>query len=121
MTDDTGIIQHARFGIPNLKEGYCIDDNARALIMALMAYNQDKNQKAIKLMPVYLSFIQYMQREDGNFRNFLSFNRNYLDEIGSEDSFGRTIWSLGYLICAGPNNSYREFGKELFSHSNTSL
>ncbi|MCZ4243616.1 glycosyltransferase [Pedobacter punctiformis] len=117
LTDDTGIIQHARFGIPNLKEGYCIDDNARALIMALMAYDQDKNQKALKLIPVYLSFIQYMQREDGNFRNFLSFNRNYLDEIGSEDSFGRTIWALGYLICTGPNNSYREFGKELFSHS----
>ncbi|WP_316803330.1 glycosyltransferase [Pedobacter nototheniae] len=117
LTDDTGIIQHARFGIPNLKEGYCIDDNARALIMTLMAYDQDKNQKALKLMPIYLSFIQYMQREDGNFRNFLSFNRTYLDEVGSEDSFGRTIWSLGYLICAGPNNSYREFGKELFSHS----
>jgi len=117
LTDDTGIIQHARFGIPNLKEGYCIDDNARALIMALMAYEQDKNQKALKLIPVYLSFIQYMQREDGNFRNFLSFNRNYLDEVGSEDSFGRTIWSLGYLICVAPNNSYREFGRELFSHS----
>ncbi|KLT64249.1 glycosyltransferase family 4 protein [Pedobacter sp. BMA] len=117
LTDDTGIIQHARFGIPNLKEGYCIDDNARALIMALMAYEQDKNQKAVKLMPVYLSFIQYMQCEDGNFRNFLSFNRNYLDEVGSEDSFGRTIWSLGYLISAAPNNSYREFGRELFSHS----
>ncbi|MCX2574565.1 glycosyltransferase family 4 protein [Pedobacter sandarakinus] len=117
LTDDTGIIQHARFGIPNLKEGYCIDDNARALIMALMAYEQDKNQKALKLMPIYLSFIQYMQKDDGNFRNFLSFNRNYLDEVGSEDSFGRTIWSLGYLISAAPNNSYREFGRELFSHS----
>jgi len=117
LTDDTGIIQHARFGIPNLKEGYCIDDNARALIMALMAYEVDKNQKALKLMPVYLSFIQYMQLEDGNFRNFLSFNRNYLDEVGSEDSFGRTIWSLGYLINVAPNNSYREFGRELFSHS----
>ena len=117
LTDDTGIIQHARFGIPNLKEGYCIDDNARALILALMAFEQNKNQTALKLMPVYLSFIQYMQTEDGNFRNFLSFNRNYLDEIGSEDSFGRTIWSLGYLICVAPNNSYREFGRELFSHS----
>ena len=117
LTDDTGIIQHAKFGIPNLKEGYCIDDNARALILSLMAYDQDKNKKALKLMPRYLSFIQYMQREDGNFRNFLSFNRNYLDEVGSEDSFGRTIWSLGYLICIGPNNSYREFGKELFSNS----
>ncbi|WP_316737156.1 glycosyltransferase [Pedobacter aquatilis] len=117
LTDDTGIIQHAKFGIPNLKEGYCIDDNSRALILSLLAYEQDKNQKALKLMPVYLSFIQYMQREDGNFRNFLSFNRNYLDEVGSEDSFGRTIWSLGYLICAAPNNSYREFGRELFANA----
>lgn len=117
LTDDTGIIQHARFGIPNLKEGYCIDDNARALILALMAYEQNKNQSALKLMPIYLSFIQYMHTDDGNFRNFLSFNRNYLDEVGSEDSFGRTIWSLGYLINVAPNNSYREFGRELFSNS----
>ncbi|RNL52481.1 glycosyltransferase family 4 protein [Pedobacter jejuensis] len=117
LTDDTGIIQHAKFGIPNLKEGYCIDDNARALILSLLAYDQNKNQKALKLMPIYLSFIQYMQTEDGNFRNFLSFNRNYLDEVGSEDSFGRTIWSLGYLISIAPNNSYREFGRELFSNS----
>ncbi|GGI25870.1 glycosyltransferase family 4 protein [Pedobacter mendelii] len=117
LTDDTGIIQHAKFGIPNLKEGYCIDDNARALILSLLAYDQDKNQKALQLMPIYLSFIQYMQTDDGNFRNFLSFNRNYLDEIGSEDSFGRTIWSLGYLVCIAPNNSYREFGRELFSNS----
>jgi len=117
LTDDTGIIQHARFGIPNLKEGYCIDDNARALIMALLSYQHDKNATALKLLPRYLSFIQYMQLEDGNFRNFLSFNRNYLDEVGSEDSFGRTIWALGYLISSGPNNSYREFGRELFGHS----
>ncbi|UKT65470.1 glycosyltransferase family 4 protein [Pedobacter mucosus] len=117
LTDDTGIIQHAKFGIPNLKEGYCIDDNARALILTLLAYDQNKNQTSLKLMPIYLSFIQYLQREDGNFRNFLSYNRNYLDEVGSEDSFGRTIWSLGYLIYAGPNNSYREFGKELFSNA----
>ncbi|WP_443947512.1 glycosyltransferase family 4 protein [Pedobacter sp. AW1-32] len=117
LTDDTGIIQHARFGIPNLKEGYCIDDNARALIMALLSHQHDKNSTALKLMPRYLSFIQYMQLEDGNFRNFLSFNRNYLDEVGSEDSFGRTIWALGYLIASGPNNSYREFGRELFGHS----
>ncbi|TDG35856.1 glycosyltransferase [Pedobacter changchengzhani] len=117
LTDDTGIIQHARFGIPNLKEGYCIDDNARALIMALMAYEHDKSKNARELIPTYLSYIQYMQKDDGNFRNFLSFNRNYLDEIGSEDSFGRTIWSLGKLINSVANNSYREFGKELFSNA----
>ncbi|WP_199119470.1 glycosyltransferase family 4 protein [Pedobacter sp. ASV28] len=117
LTDDTGIVQHAKYGIPNLKEGYCLDDNARALIMALMAFKQYKSREALELLPVYLSYIQYMQREDGNFRNFLSFDRNYLDEVGSEDSFGRTIWSLGYLINHAPNNSYKEFATELFLKS----
>ncbi|GAC1301880.1 MAG: glycosyltransferase family 4 protein [Mucilaginibacter sp.] len=117
LTDDTGIVQHAKYGIPNLKEGYCLDDNARALIMALMAYQRNKSQEAFELLPVYLSFIHYMQTEDGNFRNFLSFNRQYLDEVGSEDSFGRTIWSLGYLIGCAASNSYREFATEIFHKS----
>lgn len=117
LTDDTGIVQHAKYGIPNLKEGYCLDDNARALIMALMAYQRNKSQEAFELLPIYLSYIHYMQTEDGNFRNFLSFNRQYLDEIGSEDSFGRTIWALGYLINCAASNSYREFAIELFRKS----
>ena len=114
LTDDTGIVQHAKYGIPNLKEGYCLDDNARALIMALMLYQQKRNQDALKLLPVYLSYIQYMQRADGNFRNFLSFDRKYLDDIASEDAFGRTTWALGFLISNPPTNSYREFADELF-------
>ncbi|MGN6177584.1 MAG: glycosyltransferase [Mucilaginibacter sp.] len=117
LTDDTGIVQHAKYGIPNLKEGYCLDDNSRALIMALMAYQRNKSREAFDLLPVYLSYIHYMQREDGNFRNFLSFNREYLDEVGSEDSFGRTIWALGYLISCAASNSYREFAMELFHRS----
>lgn len=114
LTDDTGIVQHAKFGIPNLKEGYCLDDNSRALIMALMAYQRNKSPEALKLLPIYLSYIHYMQTEDGNFRNFLSFSRHYLDDVGSEDSFGRTIWSLGHLINCATNNSYREFAVEIF-------
>jgi len=117
LTDSTGIIQHAKYGIPNWKEGYCLDDNARALITVLMAYQQLKNDEALQLMPVYLSYIHYMQREDGKFRNFLHFNRNYLDKVGSEDSFGRTIWALGYLIRFAPNHSYKEFAKEIFLKS----
>lgn len=117
LTDDTGIVQHAKYGIPNLKEGYCLDDNARALIMALMAYQRTKSREAFELLPIYLSYIHYMQTEDGNFRNFLSFNRQYLDEVGSEDSFGRCIWALGYLIGGATNNSYREFALELFHKS----
>ncbi|HAL82884.1 MAG TPA: glycosyl transferase [Mucilaginibacter sp.] len=117
LTDDTGIVQHAKYGIPNLKEGYCLDDNARALIMALMAYQRSKSKEAFGLLPVYLSYIHYMQTEDGNFRNFLSFNRQYLDKVGSEDSFGRTIWALGYLIGSASSNSYREFALEIFHKS----
>ncbi len=117
LTDDTGIVQHAKYGIPNLKEGYCLDDNARGLIMALMAYQRNKSREAFELLPIYLSYIHYMQTEDGNFRNFLSFNRQYLDEVGSEDSFGRTVWALGYLIGCAANNSYREFARELFHKS----
>lgn len=114
MTDDTGIIQHAKFGIPNLKEGYCLDDNARALLMVLMAYKQKKLPLALDLLPVYLSYIHYMQNEDGTFRNFLSFSRNFLDERGSEDSFARAIWSLGYLLANAPNDAYYQSGKEIF-------
>jgi glycosyltransferase involved in cell wall biosynthesis len=114
MTDDTGIIQHAKFGIPNLKEGYCLDDNARALLMVLMAHKQMKHPLALDLLPIYLSYIHYMQNEDGTFRNFLSFRRDFLDEQGSEDSFGRTIWALGYLLGNAPNDAYFQSGKEIF-------
>ena len=114
LTDDTGIIQHAKFGIPNLKEGYCLDDNARALLMVLMAYKQKKNTLALELSPIYISYIHYMQNKDGTFRNFLSFSRNFLDETGSEDSFGRTIWALGYLLANAPNDAYYRTGKLIF-------
>ncbi len=114
LTDDTGIIQHAKFGIPNLKEGYCLDDNARALLMVLMAYRQMKNMRALELSPIYLSYIHYMQNPNGTFRNFMSFNRNFLDEVGSEDSFGRTIWALGYLLGNAPNDAYYQAGKLVF-------
>jgi len=114
LTDDTGIIQHAKYGIPNLKEGYTLDDNARALLMVLMAFRQKKDILSLELAPTYLSFIHYMQNSDGTFKNFLSFNRNFLDEVGSEDSFGRTIWALGYLLSNPPNDSYYQTGKELF-------
>lgn len=117
LTDDTGIVQHAKYGIPNLKEGYCLDDNARALIMALMAHKRNNSKEAFDLLPIYLSYIHYMQTDDGNFRNFLSFNRMYLDDVGSEDSFGRTIWALGYLIGGASSNSYREFATEIFQKS----
>ncbi len=114
LTDNTGIIQHAKFVVPNLKEGYCLDDNARALIMVLQAYRQKKDSLAFELIPIYLSYIHYMQNQDGTFRNFLSFDRRFLDEVGSEDSFGRAIWSLGYLLEHAPNDSYYQMGRLIY-------
>jgi hypothetical protein len=85
--------------------------------MALMLYQQKKNLEAKDLLPVYLSYIQYMQKDDGNFGNFLGFDRRQTGEIASDDAFGRTIWALGFLISNPPANSYREFADELFHHS----
>lgn len=114
MTDSTGLIQHAKYGIPNFKEGYCLDDNARGLLMAVMAWHSQKHLQALELVPTYLSYIHYMQKEDGMFRNFLSFNRNFLDETGSEDSFGRTIWALGYLLQHPTTRMHRNSALEIF-------
>jgi len=114
LTDDTGIIQHAKYSVPDRKKGYCLDDNARGLLMATMAYRQKKDPVALGFLPTYLSYIDYMQRDDGLFRNFLSYNRTFLDEIGSDDAFGRTIWALGYLIRYSPHDAFFQIAHQLF-------
>jgi len=113
LTTNTGIIQHAKYGIPNWKEGYCTDDNARALILAVMACELGYKD-ALELMPSYMSFLQFMQNDGGYFRNFLSYKNEYLDKIGSEDAFGRAIWALGYMVHHAPNYAYCKFAEELF-------
>jgi glycosyltransferase involved in cell wall biosynthesis len=117
LTDDTGIIQHAKYIVPNFKEGYSLDDNARALLMSLMVLRQRGSKEALKLISIYLSFIYYMQNDDGTFRNYLSFKRDFIDEVGSEDSFGRTVWGLGHLIQHPPNHSFFDIAKEIFLKS----
>lgn len=118
LTDDTGILQHSRYGIPNRKEGYCLDDNARALIAIMMAGKEMNAQEVSYLTAVYLAYIQYMQRPDGNFHNFLSYSRQYLDEVGSEDAFGRTVWALGQLLFQkDANPSFKALGYELFNNA----
>lgn len=115
LTDDTGIIQHALFNVPNRKEGYCIDDNSRALLLSVMVSKDKKNQTALPLLPLYLSFIHYMQTDNGEFKNFMSYNKDCMEVRGSEDSFGRTIMALGFLVNEGPSNSLIKTGAEIFS------
>jgi hypothetical protein len=117
LTDNTGIVRKARFGIPQLKGGYSINDNARALLMAVMYYNQRKDETLLDYIPRYLSYIEYMQNRDGTFRNHLSYNRNSRDQCGTEDAFGRAIWALGYLIRHKPADAFKQTSKRIFLRS----
>lgn len=98
LTDDVGIIQHAKFSMADRKTGYTTDDNARALIVVTKHYNMCIDQKSLDLMNIYLSFIYYMQKSNGRFHNLLSYDRNFLDVDGGDDCFGRCIWAIGYLL-----------------------
>ena len=98
MTDDTGMLQHASFTIPNYREGYSIDDNARALIVSTYLEELGSGE-AFELASRYLAFIGYaFNTETGRFRNFMDFQRNWLEKSGSDDSHGRTLWALGTVL-----------------------
>ena len=98
MTDETGILQHAIFTIPNYHHGYALDDNARALIVSVLLEDVG-NQEAFELASRYLAFIWYAYNsETGRFRNFMTYQRTWAEEIGSDDSHGRTLWALGTVL-----------------------
>jgi glycosyltransferase involved in cell wall biosynthesis len=115
MTDGTGILQHAKYSIPDRTHGYCVDDNARALIVAAMYYSLHQDREVIPLIQTYLSFLHYsFNPENGRFRNFMSYDRRWLEEIGSDDSHGRSIWGLGVAIQHAPHDSIRNMAVRLF-------
>lgn len=101
LTDDTGIIQHAAFSVPDYDHGYCIDDNARALMVAVTALDLvPEDQGLVHLQKRYLALIKHAYLEQtGAFRNFMGYDRTWLETRGSEDSQGRTLWGLG-VCCA---------------------
>ncbi len=101
LTDSTGIVQHARHHLPFYEEGYCTDDNARALILTIMLKEDGiVERKLSQASDNYCAFINHAYSEEHRrFRNFMSYNRQWLEEVGSDDSTGRTIWALG--VCIG--------------------
>lgn len=119
MTDSTGILQHASFAIPKYQEGYCIDDNARALIVSTyLAELELKNGQSLVLSNRYLAFIAYaFNIETGRFRNFMDYQRNWLEEVGSDDSHGRTLWALGTVIGRSDTSSLISMASWLFEQA----
>ena len=119
MTDDTGILQHAKYTIPNRAHGYCVDDNARALIVVTRAHALDRlNTSLTDLSAVYLSFLDdAFDSDTGRFRNFMGYDRSWLEEAGSEDSHGRALWSLGILVGWGRNAGQVALASALFNNA----
>jgi len=105
MTDSTGLLQHAVFTTPDWCHGYCTDDNARALIVTLMNWQLFQDKVIFPLLYNYLAFLNYAWDPEGErMRNFMSYDRHWLEEVGSEDSHGRAVWALGYATsCSLPS------------------
>lgn len=112
MSDGVGMIQHAIHSVPDRNHGYCIDDNARAL----MAMVRRGDAEASALAPIYAAFVQHgWNAEAGRFRNFMGYDRQWLESIGSEDSNGRTLWALG--LVAGRSDGLRDWALKLFDEA----
>ncbi len=117
MTDDTGMLQHATFDVPSYSDGYCVDDNARALL--LMAHVEEAGTEAPSVLRAlatrYLAFMSYaFDEESGRFHNFLTYARAWRDEPGSDDSHGRALWALGAVVGRSSDPGRRGLSTRLF-------
>jgi len=116
MSDSTGLLQHARHTLPNYADGYCTDDNARALLFAMrleeMELEMPKMQQASSRYAAFLNAAFDLQRL--RFRNFLDYDRRWLEEVGSEDCFGRSICALGACIGRSKQRSLQSWAMKPF-------
>lgn len=117
MTDSTGLYHHAIGSIPNYNEGYCTDDNARALLLTVLLEEANEDTaKIYELSGRYSAFVNYaFNKETKHFRNFMSYDRRWIEDVGSDDCQGRSIWALG--TCAGRSkaSNFHMWGAQLFN------
>jgi glycosyltransferase involved in cell wall biosynthesis len=117
MTDDTGLLQHASFVVPRYAEGYCLDDNARALmLMVLLEEASAADRRTVRsLASRYLAFVSHaFHPAYGRFRNFLTYERTWGEARGSEDSHGRALWALGTVVGRARDPGRRSLSGDLF-------
>jgi glycosyltransferase involved in cell wall biosynthesis len=118
MTDDTGMLQHAIFTIPNRGEGHTTDDNARALIFTVMLAQSKEERISPDLSYRYLSFMEHaFNPATGRFRNFLGYDRKWNEAVGSEDCHGRALWALGTVLGRSKDDGLRSAAGRLFEFS----
>lgn len=117
MSDATGILQHAIHSVPDRRHGYCIDDNARALMLMTAIDNVDPEVRD-RWMSVYASFVQYAWNpERRRFRNFMNYDRTWCEAEGSEDSNGRALWALGVTARDARERKHRDWAQMLFDET----
>lgn len=119
MTDGTGLLQHATFHVPRYRAGYCLDDNARALLLLTRhRAARARPRRSSPLAARYLAFVDHaFDDRAGRFRNFLSYTRQWSEAAGSEDSHGRALWALGAVAGHSPVYGERELAKQLFERA----
>jgi hypothetical protein len=117
LTDDTGLFQHARYTIPYRADGYCTDDNARAVIVATKYYAQYHDQQAMQLLDRYLAFVLHSQNSDGSIKNLMNFDRTWRKNESGNDALGRVLWALGTVLAKPPSPAYLPIIKEYFENS----
>lgn len=118
MCDDTGLFQHAVHSVPDRAHGYCVDDNARALLLACALNGPGEQPLSDVLTTRFAAFVQHAWNPDtGQFRNFMGFDRNWLEDKGSEDSHGRTLWALGEAARDDASPSRRRWAAALFAQA----
>jgi glycosyltransferase involved in cell wall biosynthesis len=114
LTDDTGIIQHATFSVPARDSGYCVDDNARALMVALHAEALSGSADTKRVVSTYLAFLHAAQTSEGRFRNVMSYDRKFTDGTESEDCTGRALWALGTTAHLSRDEGQRMLARQMF-------
>ncbi len=121
LTDDTGIFQHALFATPDPNHGYCIDDNARALIAALRYARLRGHDESTLSLHRYLMFVTHAFNDGegaiGKFRNFMGYDRRWLEAVGSDDSQGRALWALGLTVAEAPTPNLRDLAALMYERA----
>ncbi|CAN5653191.1 glycosyltransferase family 4 protein [soil metagenome] len=113
MTDDVGVLQHATHGVPDRRFGYTTDDQSRALIAMVRHHQMTGDTVSRQLALTYLAYLQFAQLPDGRFRNTMDYGRQWLDQEGTEDTLGQSVWALGVAMAAAPTTGMSKVAEEL--------